>query len=593
MNISSRCSIRKKIIALLLSLCMAAAFVPTVGAASDTSEPQGVDSAEFIIPLDESAAQPTDPTTQATESTTQATESTTQATESTTQATESTTQATESTTQATESTTQATESTTQATEKTTDATTNYSQASSVNTNNGFENVETDGGVLFVGTARTPKEGGGISTVKFVYSSSLNLNDKSLALINKELAACGVTIPDGMIYVSSSDIVSDSQLMTKTSEQQAVFAVGSPSAPTVLKAYQPYGSVEESFERLFRGYIFSITGYTSLRPVLEGREEVTLSADGQTASTSIVMSEDYVEKVINGKKIKILMINSELKYYFRAPKLTFKKDEDYNVSDSDIVYHYPTRSTTDPSDTLTTAGTQSTTPTTDPFLDDEDENGSSTDPTNVTSDTAASSQATEPTRDNDSTTSTQDDDPFWDDDTTQATRATTADDDWQSSTSTESTHSNVTYYSDDRLIPYAQPIEGLPAQRTTENYPTETNPTRQTTEPTTEPTTEATTEPTTEPTSRITLPTSTQPTRQDPFVDPFDQRELHTVGEAYINTRRLPLNIRTGPGLNYMIITVLPKGTHLTVLDTSNSEWYMVRLKNGSVGYAYSYYIKFV
>ena len=66
-----------------------------------------------------------------------------------------------------------------------------------------------------------------------------------------------------------------------------------------------------------------------------------------------------------------------------------------------------------------------------------------------------------------------------------------------------------------------------------------------------------------------------------------------MGEAYINTRRLPLNIRTGPGLNYMIITVLPKGTHLTVLDTSNSEWYMVRLKNGSVGYAYSYYIKFV
>ena len=185
------------------------------------------------------------------------------------------------------------------------------------------------------------------------------------------------------------------------------------------------------------------------------------------------------------------------------------------------------------------------------------------------------------------------DPFWDDDTTQATRATTADDDWQSSTSTENTHSNVTYYSDDRLIPYAQPIEGLPAQRTTENYPTETNPTRQTTEPTTEPTTEATTEPTTERTSRITLPTSTQPTRQDPFVDPFDQRELHTVGEAYINTRRLPLNIRTGPGLNYMIITVLPKGTHLSVLDTSNSEWYMVRLKNGSVGYAYSYYIKFV
>ena len=341
MNTSFHCSIVKKITALLISICLAASFVPYVCAASEDSDP----SSELLVPENEPASQTTEATTQATESTMQATESTMQATESTTQATESTTQATEATTQATESTTQESQS--------------YSQASTVNTAGGFENVETDGGVLFVGTARTPKEGGGISTVKFVYSSSLNLNDKSLALINKELAACGVTIPEGMIYVSSSDIVSDSQLMTSTSEQQAVFAVGSPSAPTVLKPYQPYGSVEESFERLFRGYIFSISGYTSLKPVLDGREEVTLSDDGQTASVSIVMSEDYVEKVINGKKIKILMINSELKYYFRAPKLVFEKDEDYNVSDSDIVYHYPTRSTTDPSDTLTTVATEGT------------------------------------------------------------------------------------------------------------------------------------------------------------------------------------------------------------------------------------------
>ena len=544
---------------------MAAAFVPSVSAGSDTNETQTVDSAEFIVPVDDSS-------TQATEATTQATEATTQATEATTQATEATTQATEATTQAT-----------------TESTKSYNQASSLSPAKGFENVETDGGVLFVGTARTPKEGGGISTVKFVYSSSLNLNDKSLALINRELAACGVTIPDGMIYVSQSDIVSDSQLMTKTSEQQAVFAVGSPSAPTVLKAYKPYGSVEESFERLFRGYIFSITGYTSLRPVLDGREEVTLSDDGQTASVSIVMSEDYVEKVINGKKIKILMINSELKYYFRAPKLVFEKDEDYNVSDSDIIYHYPTRSTTDPSDTLTTAGTESTKLPTDSFFDD-DTTAPTTDTTDASSEPTDTTHATETTNTSDSTTSTEDTDPFWDDDTTHATHPTnkSTEDDWQSTT-TDNTHSNATYTEPSRMIPYAHPIDGGPIQNPTNNYPTVTVPSN----PTDDFTTDPTTEPTSEPTSRITLPTNTQPTEQDPIIDPFNQREQHTVGEAYINTRRLPLNIRTGPGLNYMVINVLPRGTRLTVLDTSNSEWYMVRLQNRTVGYAYSYYIKFI
>ena len=550
MNISANYSIRKKITALLICLCMAASFVPSVSAGADTNETQTVDSAEFIVPVDDSS-------TQATEATTQATEATTQATEATTQATE--------------------------------ATKSYNQASSLSPAKGFENVETDGGVLFVGTARTPKEGGGISTVKFVYSSSLNLNDKSLALINRELAACGVTIPDGMIYVSQSDIVSDSQLMTKTSEQQAVFAVGSPSAPTVLKAYKPYGSVEESFERLFRGYIFSITGYTSLRPVLDGREEVTLSDDGQTASVSIVMSEDYVEKVINGKKIKILMINSELKYYFRAPKLVFEKDEDYNVSDSDIIYHYPTRSTTDPSDTLTTAGTESTKLPTDSFFDD-DTTAPTTDTTDASSEPTDTTHATETTNTSDSTTSTEDTDPFWDDDTTHATHPTnkSTEDDWQSTT-TDNTHSNATYTEPSRMIPYAHPIDGGPIQNPTNNYPTVTVPSN----PTDDFTTDPTTEPTSEPTSRITLPTNTQPTEQDPIIDPFNQREQHTVGEAYINTRRLPLNIRTGPGLNYMVINVLPRGTRLTVLDTSNSEWYMVRLQNRTVGYAYSYYIKFI
>ncbi len=582
LNISYHYSVIKKITALLISLCMAASFVPAVNAASD---PEIVDSSEYIVSVDDSQ------TTQDSESTTQDSESTTQATESTTQATESTTQATESTTQATESTTQATESTTQATKPAQ----SFTQTTTVNSGSAFETVETEGGVLFVGTARTPKNGGGISTVKFVYSSSLNLNDKSLALINKELAACGVTMPEGLIYVSRSDIVSDSQLMTSTSERQAVFAVGSPEAATVLKPYQAYGSVEESFERLFRGYIFSITGYASLQPVLDGRDEVTLSDDGQTASVSIVMSEDYVEKVINGKKIKILMINSELKYYFRAPKLTFVKDEDYNVSDSDVEYHYPTRSTTDPSDTLTEATTEPTSIITQPIIDDSDSSEPDTSETEATKTVTPSTEAS----DNNGTTSS--DDSFQVDDTTEftpptkATKATTAStattDDWDS-TSTQSTQSVITHTDPSRLIPYAQPIEPRPSAITTEDYPTQTLPTEPPTEATTKNTT-ATTEFTIRTTSDRTLPTSTQPTRQDPITDPFEEREQHSVGEAYVNTRRLRLNIRSGPGMNYMIINVLPKGTHLTVLDTTNPDWYMVRLKNGSVGYAYSYYIKFV
>ena len=571
MNISTHCSIRKKITALLLSLCMAGAFVPSVsaGAVADDNTTQ---------------------TVQAAESTTQATESTTQAAESTTQATESTTQSTESTTQATESTTQATESTTKTVELT-QPTHSFTQTSSAQSSGGFQNVETDGGVLFVGTARTPKDGGGISTVKFVYSSSLNLNDKSLALINKELAACGVTIPDGMIYVSASDIVSDSQLMTNTSENRAVFAVGTPSAPTVLKACPAYGSVEESFERLFRGYIFNISGYSSLKPVFMDREEIKLSEDGQTASTSIVMSEDYVEKVINGQKIKILMINSELKYYFRAPKLTFEKDEDYNVSDSDVIYHYPSRSTTDPSDTLTEATTKSTTASTQPSSDEDgDTTGSTTEPTGTVIDTTDATEPTEPTEptdpeDPDDTSSTTGiTDPFPDDDTTRTLGTTSTSTRNPESTTAESTRAttNNTTVDPDRLIPYAKPIDSLPTRSTT----------KQTTLPT-ELTTESTTGSTTEPTSRITLPTTTQTTRDKSIIDPYNNRRQNTVGEAYVNTRRLPLNIRSGPGLNYMVVKVIPKGTHLTVLDTSNPDWYMVRLNNKTVGYAYSYYIQFV
>ena len=42
-----------------------------------------------------------------------------------------------------------------------------------------------------------------------------------------------------------------------------------------------------------------------------------------------------------------------------------------------------------------------------------------------------------------------------------------------------------------------------------------------------------------------------------------------------------VNFRTGPGTNYSSKGVIPSGTGITVTDTSNSEWYAVRLSDGS------------
>ena len=51
-----------------------------------------------------------------------------------------------------------------------------------------------------------------------------------------------------------------------------------------------------------------------------------------------------------------------------------------------------------------------------------------------------------------------------------------------------------------------------------------------------------------------------------------------------------VNFRTGPGTNYSSKDVIPSGTSITVIDTSNSEWYAVRLSDGSTGYIYAEYI---
>ena len=52
-----------------------------------------------------------------------------------------------------------------------------------------------------------------------------------------------------------------------------------------------------------------------------------------------------------------------------------------------------------------------------------------------------------------------------------------------------------------------------------------------------------------------------------------------------------VNFRTGPGTNYSSKSVIPSGTAITVTDTSNAQWYAVRLADGSTGYIYAQYIK--
>ena len=51
-----------------------------------------------------------------------------------------------------------------------------------------------------------------------------------------------------------------------------------------------------------------------------------------------------------------------------------------------------------------------------------------------------------------------------------------------------------------------------------------------------------------------------------------------------------VNFRSGPGTNYSSQGIVASGTTITVTDTSNSEWYAVRLSNGSTGYIYAEYI---
>ena len=426
-------------------------------------------------------------------------------------------------------------------------------------NTGFENVESDGGTMYIGWARIPKsDGTGFTTVRFIYSSGINLNEKSLERINDMLAAFDIKVEGSMVYdsqVSRSDLVSDSTLVTETSERKAVFACGSEKQPNVLKAQPPHvlegepdaDSMINSFEYLKRGCVYSVSEYVSLRDAQSKVKKVTLSEDGKTAYTSVVMSEDYVEKTINGKKIRILMINSELKYCFRAPKLVFVRDDTYNVaSASDITYL----------------------------------GGSTTAPTSAT-------QPDEPTSSSD------------DEKIVSSDEKTTQPDDssdvniWDYLTTTEAdVTSDTTPEEDTTTAPTT-------ASTTTTATSTESTTKATTKATTTQSTTKATTAITDDDEEKIvtTSPTLPTPTTRDTENSTIIPNVTHGVspgsGRAIVNTRRLALNVRSGPGMKYMVVTVLPKGSNVTVLDTSNPDWYVVRTMGNVVGYCYSEYIKFI
>ncbi len=49
----------------------------------------------------------------------------------------------------------------------------------------------------------------------------------------------------------------------------------------------------------------------------------------------------------------------------------------------------------------------------------------------------------------------------------------------------------------------------------------------------------------------------------------------TSGASSTATTACSLNLRSGPGTDYDVVTVLPGGAEVTVLDTSNDTWYQV------------------
>ena len=65
----------------------------------------------------------------------------------------------------------------------------------------------------------------------------------------------------------------------------------------------------------------------------------------------------------------------------------------------------------------------------------------------------------------------------------------------------------------------------------------------------------------------------------------------TVRAQTTATTTDPVNLRSGPGTSYSVVTTLAQGTTVTVTDTSNSKWYAVKTSGGNTGYISVEYLK--
>ena len=405
---------------------------------------------------------------------------------------------------------------------------------------GFASLEVDGGMLLVGTAEVPVNSSERAAVKYIYSDSFVLNEKSAELILRELKSLGITISEEML-VSDSDV--PAELIGKNG-RRAIFACGSAEKPSELISYTPGKTAEDSFKLLYPAYNFSTSGYSSLKSLFSGSDTVTLSEDGQTAYCSVAMDESYTEKIINGKPVTILMINSEYKYSFRAPKMTFVEDYGY-ITPSDVIS--PGDNTVSDAPASTTATTSQTAAETDSLT------AAATAPSaaSTTADTTASQSSTTVS----TTTSAV---------TTQTSRTT--------STSATTASSKTTTQT------------GVTTQKSTASATTSKTSVRTTTSTTSE--SNKYIKP-----SAPSVPSATPTTTNTNPV--FNRTTINALSSqrGIVNTRRLPLNVRSGPGKSYMVVTVLPKGAYMTVLSTENPDWYMIKTMGKVVGYAYSEYIR--
>ena len=125
-----------------------------------------------------------------------------------------------------------------------------------------------------------------------------------------------------------------------------------------------------------------------------------------------------------------------------------------------------------------------------------------------------------------------------------------------------------------------------AATTTTTTATTAETTATTTEATTTTASTTTTTAATTSTTTTTSATTTTTTTTAPTTSTTVQRER----AGHVSTRSKDLRLRKGPGLGFAVITLIPTGTVVTVVDVTNEDWYYIRLADGTEGYAYSYYI---